>query len=61
MAAVTTNTDTRPAKRGSIDVLESGDHSSIQKPGAKGKNGGGVKLILQCIELYIMTNIEKIK
>lgn len=60
MAAVTTNTDTRPAKRGSIDVLESGDHSSIQKPGAKGKKGG-VKLILQCIELYIMTNIEKIK
>lgn len=59
MAAVTTNTDTRPAKRGSIDVLESGDHSSIQKPGAKGK--GGIKLILQCIELYIMTNIEKIK
>lgn len=41
MAAVTTNTDTRPAKRGSIDVLESGDHSSIQKPGAKGKNGWG--------------------
>lgn len=28
MAAVTTNTDTRPAKRGSMDVPESGDHKS---------------------------------
>lgn len=33
MAAVTTNTDTKPAKRGSVDVLESGNHDRAQKPG----------------------------
>lgn len=41
MAALTTNMDTRPAKRGSIDVLASGDHSSAQKPGKNKKIGKG--------------------
>lgn len=55
MAAVTTNTDTRPAKRGSTDVPESGDHNSTQKPEKKQRReegGKNIKLILHKFALY---------